>query len=170
MKEVSLGLGKIEHDQTPAGFQCLLQFHEHVPDWHMMQRGNRGDAIELRFREFARDDIVNLKFNIGKSGRARACDANHLGREINRSHAIRPRRQPARKRAGAAADFQNMFALKGGVFQEKLMIVVVGSPSFLVKQRQAVKISFDGGQSAASIAAPQRIMTVLNSTLCNANC
>ena len=60
------GLKEIHHDENAAGLECLTDLQEHLAGRHMMQRSNRGNAIELSFRQRARHDVVNLKIDTRK--------------------------------------------------------------------------------------------------------
>jgi len=109
-----------------------------------MQGGDSYDAVESGRRQRTRHNIINFEFDLQGRLRTRARYANHLRRKIYGGHFFNAARQGARESAGAAANLESALTVRRDLLQQKIVIVIVASPTFFVELREAVEISLDG--------------------------
>ena len=136
----------------------------------MMEGRDGGDAIKMRSGKLSLHHVGNFEFDLGKLGRSETRYANHFRRKIDSGHVPGPIREGPRESAGAAANLQDVFTFRRNTPQQKFVIVIVAGPTLLVELREAIEVSFNGGQSSASISASPRGLGMLNSARSGASC
>ncbi|RIL06078.1 MAG: hypothetical protein DCC71_07980 [Proteobacteria bacterium] len=90
---------QVEHDERAARAQRVAQARQRRAHRQVVQRRDRGDALEADARRIPAQRVALLERDVREAGAARARGAQHLGGEIDAEH----RRGALRERAGEVA-------------------------------------------------------------------
>src|SRR5205807_5799540 len=105
--------------------------------------GDGGDTVEALLRPIPIQHVGDLEVDSAKALRSLARDPDHLWGQIQGQDAIRPARQDAGERSGAAPHIENALAPRWEVLEQEGVVVAAVIPPLAGQGRDAVKISLN---------------------------
>jgi hypothetical protein len=99
-----------EQERTALATQRRAHRPQRLYGIDMVERVQRYHTVERPTLERERRHVADEKFDVRESRRSTPCDADHLGRDVERDHLARNRRQAAAELACTASQLEHRVA------------------------------------------------------------